>query len=165
MAGEAHSSNITIAPATREDAPALHAMLRALADAHHWPEGVKSKVEDIARYGFGPSPAFESLIARKDERPVGFTTFFYEFSTWRGRRGVYVQDLYVEESLRGAGIGRRLLAAVIARARLNDARYMRLAVHTANNGAMDFYRRLGFAEPNDCLFVLEGDGFAAMGHE
>lgn len=165
MAGDGFSDDVVIVPATRDDAPALHAMLRALASAHHSPEGVKGSVDDIARYGFGPTPAFEALIARRNEKPVGFATYFYEFSTWRGRPGVYVQDLYVEESLRGGGLGRRLLAAVIARARTRDARYMRLAVHGANDMALEFYRRLGFAEPNEHIFVLEGDGFMAMSRE
>jgi GNAT superfamily N-acetyltransferase len=165
MVGEALSDSIVIASATREDAPELHAMLYALAVAHNRPESVKSTVDDIARYGFGPSPAFETFIARQGEKAVGFATYFYEFSTWRGCPGVYVQDLFVEQHLRGAGIGRRLLAAVSERARRRDACYMRLAVHAANERAIEFYRRLGFAEPNDHMFVLEGDSFPAMGRE
>ena len=165
MAADTHSESIVIAPASREDAPVLHAMIRALASAHNWPEGIKSTADDIARYGFGPSPGFETLIARKGEKAVGFATYFYEFSTWRGRPGVYVQDLYVEEGLRGSGVGRRFLEEIIARARMRDAGYIRLAVHSANTRAIEFYRHLGFDEPKDHMFVLEGDGFAAMDRE
>ena len=162
MAGNAHC-DIVISPATREDAPTLHLMLRRLATAHHHPDAIKSTVDDILRHGFGASPDFEALIARKGGNAVGFAAFFYEFSTWRGCRGVYLQDLYVDESLRGAAIGRRLLEAVIAKARTHDARYMRLAVHAANKDAMRFYRRLAFVEPEDRMFVLEGPDVAAVG--
>lgn len=163
--GGARFDDITIEAATREDARALHAMIRALALAHSRPKSVTSSVDDIARHGFGPSPAFETLIARQGEKPVGFATYFFEFSTWRGCPGVYVQDLYVDENMRGAGLGRRLLASVIARARTRNAGYMRLAVHTANHKAIEFYRRLGFTEPSDRMFVLEGDGFMTMSRE
>jgi GNAT superfamily N-acetyltransferase len=162
MAGNAHS-DIVISPAIREDAPTVHLMLQRLATAHHHPDTIKSSADDILRHGFGASPDFEALIARRDGSAVGFAAFFYEFSTWRGCRGVYLQDLYVDEGLRGTGIGRRLLEAVIAKALTRDARYMRLAVHAANDDAMRFYRRLAFIEPEDRMFVLEGPDFAALG--
>jgi ribosomal protein S18 acetylase RimI-like enzyme len=155
-------SGIAITVATRADAPALHTMLRALGAALHRTDEVTSSADDIARYGFGDTPAFEALIARRDDEPVGFVLYFYEFSTWRGRRGVYVQDLYVSDDLRGSGLGRQLLAEVAARAATRDARYMRLSVHGGNDHGLGFYERLGFEAPNEQPLVLDGDAFAAL---
>src|ERR1700742_4784131 len=106
------SGDIVIGGATRDDAPAIHALLRALAVALRRPHDVQSTPDDIARYGFGPNPAFETVIARRGGEAVGLVLYFYEFSTWRGCPGVYIQDLYVDASLRGSGLGRKLLAAV-----------------------------------------------------
>jgi ribosomal protein S18 acetylase RimI-like enzyme len=156
-------SGIAIAVATRADASVLHTMLRALGAALQRANEVTSGADDIARYGFGDTPAFEALIARRGDEPVGFVLYFYEFSTWRGRRGVYVQDLYVSDDLRGSGLGRRLLAEVAARAAANDARYMRLSVHGGNDHGLGFYERLGFEAPNEQPLVLEGGAFAAIG--
>jgi GNAT superfamily N-acetyltransferase len=156
------AGEITIGLARREDAPAIHAMLCALSVTLDKAEEVQSSPEDIARYGFGEHPAFETMIARKKGVPVGFALFFFEFSTWRGRPGVYVQDLYVAAGMRGTGLGRRLLGAVAARAGLRDAIYMRLSVHAGNDEGTGFYERLGFEAPHEQILVLEGDGFAAM---
>lgn len=156
------ADDIEIASATREDAPAIHALLRALAQALNRPYDVKSTPDDIARYGFGPSAAFETMLARRGGRPVGLVLYFYEFSTWRGCPGVYIQDLYVDDDLRGTGLGRRLLAAVAARAAEQQATYMRLSVDVGNDEGLGFYGRLGFTAPNEQTLVLEGNNFAEL---
>ncbi|HWA92163.1 MAG TPA: GNAT family N-acetyltransferase [Rhizomicrobium sp.] len=153
---------IVIGGATREDAPAIHALLRALAAALDRPHDVRSTPDDIARYGFGLDPAFETMIARRGGEAVGLVLFFYEFSTWRGCPGVYIQDLYVDASLRGSGLGRRLLAAVAARAAARDARYMRLSVDVGNDEGLGFYGRLSFTAPHEQTLVLDGDPFARL---
>ena len=156
---------IDIASATRDDAPAIHALLRALAVALNRPHDVKSTPDDIARYGFGPTPAFETILARHSGTPVGLVLFFYEFSTWRGCPGVYIQDLYVDDDLRGSGLGRRLLAAVAVRATEQQATYMRLSVDVGNDEGLGFYGRLGFATPNEQTLVLEGANFAGLARQ
>lgn len=156
------SGEIEIGGATRDDAPAIHALLRALAVALHRPHDVQSTPDDIARYGFGPSPAFETVIARRDGEAVGLVLYFYEFSTWRGCPGVYIQDLYVDASLRGSGLGRKLLAAVAARAAQRRTRYMRLSVDVGNDEGLGFYGRLGFTAPHEQTLVLEGAHFARL---
>jgi len=142
--------------------PAVHAMLCALSETLDKAEAIRSTEADIERFGFGPSPAFETMLARRAGEPVGLALFFYEFSTWRGRPGVYVQDLYVAAGMRGTGLGRRLLEKVAAHAALRDAVYMRLSVHAGNDEGAGFYQRLGFDAPDEQVLVLEGDAFASM---
>jgi GNAT superfamily N-acetyltransferase len=153
---------IVVGVATRDDALAIHDLLCALSAVLNRPEGMKSTAEDIARYGFGATPAFETIIARRDGKPAGLAIYFHEFSTWRGCPGVYVQDLYVTDELRGMGLGRRLLVAVAARATTYNAAYMRLSVDTGNEHGMGFYERLGFVAPNEHILVLEGDALESL---
>lgn len=156
------ADDIVIARATRDDAPAIHALLRALSRALERPHDVRSTPDDIARYGFGPSPVFETVMARRAGEPVGLALFFYEFSTWRGCPGVYIQDLYVDDELRGTGLGRRLLATIAAHATEREARYMRLSVDVGNDEGLGFYGRLGFTAPNEQILVLEGAHFSTL---
>ncbi|HEY1962311.1 MAG TPA: GNAT family N-acetyltransferase [Rhizomicrobium sp.] len=151
-----------MAPATRDDVSAIWQMLRALGAALNRADGVRSTAEDIARYGFGPSPAFEAVIARHARTPVGLAIYFFEFSTWRGARGVYLQDLYVAEEMRGLGIGHRLLSAVAGQARLRDALYMRLSIHAGNADGLRFYERLGFVSQDEHVLVGEGQSYDAL---
>lgn len=153
---------ITIELAKRDDVPAIHAMLKALSATLDKENAIESAPEDLARYGFGDQPAFETMIARKNGKPVGLALFFFEFSTWRGRPGVYVQDLYVAAEMRGTGLGRRLLQEVAARAAQRNAVYMRLSIHAGNDEGAGFYERLGFEAPDEQVLVLEGDSFSAM---
>lgn len=151
-----------IRPATVDDAPAIHAMLVDLARYIGKVETVTSTPEDIRRHGFGASPAFRTLIATRGGKAVGLALYFDEFSTWRGRRGVYLQDLYVAPDLRGSGLGRLLVKAVVARAAADGAVYLRLAVDEENEQAARFYARLGFIESPDKLLVLDVGAFAAI---
>jgi ribosomal protein S18 acetylase RimI-like enzyme len=158
--------DIIIREAVEGDAPAIHAMVVALAHHVGKPELVTSTVRSIRRHGFGGDQAFETLIAERAGKPVGLVLFFDEFSTWRGRRGLYVQDLYVAESERASGLGRRLLAELAARGAKKDADYIRLSVEAANQGAAKFYERLGFEErTSERMFVLAGEAFKALSKE
>jgi ribosomal protein S18 acetylase RimI-like enzyme len=163
MAGaQSITDDIIIANAVREDAAAIHGLLRELSISLSRPHDVKSTPEDIARYGFGPNPTFKTILARRAGNPVGLVLYFYEFSTWRGCPGVYIQDLYVDGTLRGSGLGRRLLASVAARASEREARYMRLSVDIGNDEGLGFYERLGFDAPHEQTMVLDGDHFKRL---
>lgn len=134
---------VSIRPGRAEDAGSIHAALRGIAETMGEPGKVKSTPDDMRRFGFGENPAFETLIAEVNGTFAGLCLYFPSFSTWRGQRGVYVQDLYVPEKFRGLGIGERLLRRLAAVARQSGGGYIRLAVDRRNSGARAFYERVG----------------------
>ncbi|WP_353643586.1 GNAT family N-acetyltransferase [Mesorhizobium sp. WSM2239] len=134
---------IRIRPATIDDADAIHAAILGIAQAVDELHKVKSTPDDIRRFGFGPNPAFEALIAEVDGAFAGLCLFFPSFSTWHGRPGVYVQDLFVAEEFRGHGVGEKLLKGLAAVTRARGGRYIRLSVDTGNRRARAFYERIG----------------------
>ncbi|MDI7864459.1 GNAT family N-acetyltransferase [Rhizobiaceae bacterium n13] len=106
-------------------------------------EKIASTADDFRRYGFGPDAAFSGFIAEIDGAFAGLCLYFPIFSTWLGRPGVFVQDLYVDETFRGQRVGETLLRAVAAWSRQRGGVYLRLAVDTANVPAQAFYERVG----------------------
>lgn len=154
----------TIRPATSADAEAVHAALLALARDTGLEGKVSGTVDDIRRHGFGPDPAFEALVAEADGGLVGLCLYFPSFSTWTGRRGAYVQDLYVAAAHRGTGLARRLLAAAAARTRARGGSYLRLSVDAGNVAAQRFYAKAGFEwSARERIHVLAGPAFEALG--
>jgi ribosomal protein S18 acetylase RimI-like enzyme len=140
---------ITIRRAKEGDAALVHRLLRDLADSLGKSGSFSSTAADIARFGFGDDPRFEALVAFDEEEAVGLALYFFEFSTWRGRPGVYVQDMYVAPRMRGLGLGRELMEAVMRRSRERGGRYVKLAVYDGNEQAIGFYRSLGFEVCDD----------------
>ena len=154
---------IVIRDAIEADARAIHEMVVALAGEIGKADAVTSEPEAIRRHGFGAERAFEALIAERDGRPVGLALYFYEFSTWRGRRGVYLQDLFVAKEVRASGVGKRLVAALAERAAGRGADYMKLAVEATNHSAAMFYKGLGFEErTSERTFVLADGAFHVL---
>ncbi len=141
----------------------IQAMLEAMAHDLGQGEEYRGNATAIRTYGFSDSPAFEVLVAQRHSEPLGMVLFFYEFSTWRGRPGLYVQDIFVDAAARGLGLGRKLLVAATKKAAKQDACYVRLSVHAANKSGMAFYKQLGFQQANqENIMVLEGAPFDAM---
>ncbi|GJL90538.1 GNAT family N-acetyltransferase [Hyphococcus sp.] len=154
---------IIIREAAPDDAEAIREMIAALACETGRPDVEVLSVEEVRQHGFGPHPDFRALIVECEGSPVGLAVYFSEFSTWRGRRGVYIQDIYVTPDQQGAGVGRRLINAVLIRARNDGAVYLRLAADRSNAAAIRFYRRIGFREAReDRIFVLEGEPFEGL---
>jgi GNAT superfamily N-acetyltransferase len=129
--------------ATPADAPQILAFIRALAAYERAPEAAVATEEDLLRDGFGPRPFFDCLIAEHDGRPAGFALFFYNYSTWRGRPGIYLEDLFVLPELRGKGIGKALLQRVAAVALEQGCQRLQWQVLDWNTPAIDFYRAMG----------------------
>lgn len=147
--------------AIAEDAPLLRAMVQALADLGA-PVTVGS-VESFLRHGFGPRPLYEAIIAEREGHALGMVLFYPDFSTHRGKPGVYIQDLFVEPACRGAGIGTMLLArALQAGAAGWEAAYLTLGVSDDNAAARRFYATLGFVPRGYDTLILEGAGITPL---
>lgn len=137
--------------ASLADVPLLHRMVRDLAAFENQPEAVLSSEADLARDGFGAHPRFEAMLAETGGgEPAGFALFYATYSTWEGRGGLFVDDLFVYERHRGGGTGRLLIQAV---ARLALARGCgRLELNVLDwNPARGFYERMGFEYLNEWL--------------
>lgn len=146
---------LAIRRARVDDAATVHRLLLELAAALGKSAELRSTVADLEHYGFGREPCFEAMLAcalsESGETPVGLAVYFYEFSTWRGHPGVYVQDLYVAPSARGRGLGRELIQAVRERAAEWGGRYVKLTVYDRNPAALAFYNSIGFESCEDEL--------------
>lgn len=138
--------SLRIAPATPRDVADVHALIVALAQYERLTHLCVSTEEEIAAALFGPRPAAEVLIARIEPRPspaAGFALFFHTFSTFAGRRSLWLEDLFVRPEHRGLGIGRALLARLAAIARERGCARFEWAVLDWNAPALRFYESLG----------------------
>jgi GNAT superfamily N-acetyltransferase len=133
----------TIRTATREDVAQILAFIHALATYERAPEAVVATEADLLRDGFGPNPFYFCLIAEHDGKPAGFALYFFSYSTWVGKPGIYLEDLFVLPELRGLGIGKALLERVAAVAVEKDCGRIEWAVLDWNTPAIDFYRAKG----------------------
>src|SRR5882724_2676589 len=133
---------ITLRIAVAEDVGILLGLVRELALYEKMPDAVVATEADLLRHGFGPERRFEALLALVDGEPAGFALFFPDFSTWRGRPGLFLEDLYVREWARGRAVGRRLMARLAAIALERDWPALHFNVLDWNP-ARGFYRRLG----------------------
>lgn len=144
-------SKTLIRVATIDDAETIVALVQALAIYEKEPlSSVKLTADDIRRDGFGTEKRFEALIAELDGEPVGFALYFHNYSTWEGRAGLFVEDLFVLERARGHGLGRQLITALAA---IADARgCKRLDLNVLDwNPTREFYHRLGIQHKTEWL--------------
>lgn len=132
-----------IRSATPRDADTILRFIRELAAYEREPDAVEASAEVIAAQLAEEAPPFECLIAELDGEPVGFALFFHTYSTWRARRGIHLEDLWVTPSARQRGVGRALLARLAAVAVERGCARLEWAVLDWNELAMSFYRGLG----------------------
>ena len=157
------ADNIQIRPAEKQDCGAIYRLLTGLAHAVGDSGKIVGTVDDLETYGFGETPLFHALIADADGEAVGLCLYFYTYSTWLGTPGIYVQDLFIDKSARGTGLGRRLLEKVTAIGRASDADHLRLSVYEDNEEAQQFYRAIGMRYRNDeCIYQADGDVFLRL---
>ena len=157
------TADIRIRPGEIKDAEAMHGAIQAMGRGLDMAGKVTCTVEDFSRFGFGPAAAFGSLIAEVDREFAGLCLFFPIFSTWRGRPGVFVQDLYVGDRFRGLGIGERLLREVASWSRARGGDYLRLEVDVENEPAQRLYQRLGITwQTKDRAHAAYGEAFVAL---
>jgi GNAT superfamily N-acetyltransferase len=158
-------ADIALRFATAEDAGILLGLVRELAVFEKAPDAVSATEEDFRLHGFGPEPRFEALLAFVGERPAGFALFFPNFSTWLGKPGLYLEDVFVSEWARKLGVGRRLMARLAAIA--IERGWGRLDFWVLHwNPARGFYHRLGFRHMEEWLpYRAEGDALLALARE
>ena len=132
-----------IRSATAADVAQILAFIRALATFERAPEAVVATEEGLLRDGFGPNPFYSCLIAEQDGQAAGFALFFYNYSTWMGRPGIYLEDLFVPPEFRGLGIGKALLQRVAAIALEKGCQRLQWEVLDWNTPAIDFYSAMG----------------------
>ncbi len=160
------TKKLEIRSATREDLPIILQLIRDLATYERAPNDVVATEEVLGEVLFGEKPSAEVRLAFEGEDPVGFAVFFHNFSTWLGRPGLYLEDLFVKPEYRGKGYGRALLVDLARIARERGCGRMEWAVLDWNEPAIQFYRKLG-AKPNDewTVYRLTRDGIAALAAE
>ena len=136
-------TDFQIRPARVDDVPIILQLIRDLATYERAPEEVVATKEQLVDVLFGERPAAEVLLAFEKEAPVGFALYFYNFSTWLGRPGLYLEDLFVKPEKRGKGYGRALLVELAKIANDHGCGRMEWAVLDWNEPAIKFYRALG----------------------
>ena len=153
-----------IVPATDRDVPAIFEMVCALAEYERLADAVTTSEDALRQVLFGPSPAAEVVLGYEGTAPVGIAIFFHNFSTFLGKRGLYLEDLFVKPECRGRGYGRRLLAHLAMLAVERDCGRLEWSVLDWNTPAIGFYRKLG-AVPMDewTVFRLTGDALRDLG--
>jgi GNAT superfamily N-acetyltransferase len=150
-------SGITIRAARADDIDVIRGFILALADYEKLAHEVKADRATLARYLFGERPMAEVLIAEHAGAPVGFALFFHNFSTFEGRPGLYLEDLFVLPQARGLGAGKALLARLAQIAIDRDCARLEWSVLDWNEPSIAFYRALG-ARPMDEWTVQRVDG-------
>jgi GNAT superfamily N-acetyltransferase len=154
---------LKIRPATRKDAALIVELVRALAEYERAPEAAVLTRADILRDGFGRNPRFHAVIAEWDGKPAGFALWFYNYSTWQGRAGVYLEDLFVYPEFRGKGIGKALLVH-LARIAVKQkcGRYV-WQVLDWNTPSIEFYESLGAKIMKEWLTMrVEGEALRKL---
>src|SRR5215470_18234257 len=136
-------ADFEIRPARVADVPVILELIRDLATYERAPDDVTATEEQLVDVLFGDRPVAEVLLAFEAGSPVGFAVFFRNFSTWLGRPGLYLEDLFIKPEKRGKGYGRSLLVALAKIARERDCGRMEWAVLDWNEPAIKFYRTLG----------------------
>jgi GNAT superfamily N-acetyltransferase len=157
---------INVRPAASADAETIVQLVRELAVYEKQPLSVVKITEaDVLRDGFGALARFEVLLAELDGKIEGFALIFDNYSTWEGRAGIYIEDLFVRERARGKGLGRRLLAAIAALAVARGCPRIDLNVLDWNP-TRAFYHRIGIRHMEAWLpYRISGAAIAALASE
>jgi GNAT superfamily N-acetyltransferase len=166
---------LNVRPATPDDIPEILAFIRELADYEREPASAVATHADLLRDGFGPQPRFHCLIA--ETRPTenlqpatcnflaaGFALYFYNYSTWRGHTGIYLEDLFVRPAFRGKGIGKALLQRVAEIAVAERCPRLEWAVLNWNQLAIDFYNSIGATAMSEWTIMrVSGEALQQLG--
>jgi GNAT superfamily N-acetyltransferase len=154
---------VRIEKATEPDVPLILSFIRKLAEYERKSHAVVATEADLREALFGARPIVEALIAFSGEEPVGFALYFFTFSTFRGRPGLFLEDLFVEPVHRGKKIGTALLAALANIARERGCIRLEWWVLKWNQPAIAFYKRFGAVEVDEWgIFRLDGEALTKL---
>jgi GNAT superfamily N-acetyltransferase len=142
---------ISIRSATRADVELILEFIRGLAEYERAPESAVATTQDLVRDGFSENPKFRVEIAEWKGQAAGFAFFFYCYSTWLGRPGIYLEDLFVHPQFRGRGIGKALLVHLAQIAVRENCYGMRWQVLDWNTPSIEFYESLGAKQLKDWI--------------
>ena len=151
-------SNFMIRTGTEEDAPVIFSLIKELAEYERLAHEVAASVDDIRKTLFGERPFAETLIGENDGLPISFALFFYNFSTFLGKPGIYLEDLYVQPEQRGKGFGSEMLAHIATLAKERNCGRFEWSVLNWNTPAIRTYEKLGAAPMKEwILYRLSGE--------
>ncbi|MCC6523354.1 MAG: GNAT family N-acetyltransferase [Polyangiaceae bacterium] len=157
------SNELRIRPATAADAATVLGFIRALAAFEREPGAVEVDVATLRTQLADPLPPFECLLCERDGEALGFALYFFAYSTWRGRRVLHLEDLFVAPGARRAGVGLALMRALARIAVARDCARFEWSVLDWNEDALRFYRRLGAAPvPGWTVLRLSGAPLASL---
>lgn len=153
-----------IRKATPSDVGSILQLIRDLAAYEREPDAVLATEATLHATLFGPTPNAEAIVAELDGQTVGMALFFTNYSTWSGRTGIYLEDLYVMPDARGHGLGKALLARLARLAVSRGCARVEWSVLDWNKTAAGFYKSLGAVAMTDwTVFRLDGDALARLG--
>ena len=156
-------SDLQIRAATIDDAPQIMQFIIELAEYEKARDEVKASVEDIEQSLFSDSATVKALICELDGRAIGFAVYFYNYSTWLGRNGIYLEDLYITPSSRGSGAGKKLLKYLAKKAVDEGCGRLEWIVLDWNTPAIEFYESFGAKAQNEWVdYRLAGDALKAF---
>jgi GNAT superfamily N-acetyltransferase len=151
MSQTAGKGLFTIRKAKREDVPVILFFIKKLAEYEKLSHEVVATESDLEFYLFGDQQHAEVLLGYEEEKPVGFALFFHNFSTFLGKPGIYLEDLFVLESHRGKGYGTRLLANLASLALERNCGRLEWAVLDWNEPSIEFYKSIGARMMNEWI--------------
>ena len=155
--------SLSIRPAVEPDLDLIIGFIRALAAYERLADEVCLDRDVLATHLFGSAPKAEVLIAERDGAPVGFALFFHNFSTFEGRPGIYLEDLFVQPEARGSGLGKALLTQLAALALARGCARLEWSVLDWNMPAIEFYRSLGAKSMNEwTINRVDGAALSAL---
>jgi GNAT superfamily N-acetyltransferase len=146
-----------------QDVGTILKLIHGLAEYERAPDAAQATEADLLRDGFGSDPKFHCVIADWQGEPVGFALYFYNYSTWKGRPGIFLEDLFVWPEYRGKGIGKALLLHVAKIAVAENCGRYEWSVLDWNTPSIEFYQSLGAKQMSEWLPMrVEGDALLAL---
>jgi GNAT superfamily N-acetyltransferase len=161
-----HDFSVMISPATETDIPIILSLIRGLAEYEKLSHEVVATEALLLEHLFGPRPVAEVRIARLDETVAGFALYFHNFSTFLGRPGIYLEDIFVRPEFRGRGVGRALLKEVARVAAERKCGRLEWSVLDWNEPAIKFYQSLGAKPMSEwTIYRMTGDAIRKLAED